>query len=179
MSDVVVKLSTEAEREWWNPVKSTLRHASEKAIESYFSLFHLLVCLAVSNPQIVRDANREVLRFLNGQSSKTHFPNLGHFIVVALVSDQGLDSSLTLAIVYEAIVRNVVWMLDKEAPELSYLVSMLPKTSLMFDVCGALARQNTNPRLSSGTSLGDLNRSHVIIIILSRHGMCWLSSADA
>lgn len=123
MSSVVVKLSGEAEQSWVD-CKSTLTHASEKAIESYFSLFHLLLCLATEQDQIVRDANRQLQRFLGGHTSKESFPNLGQLLVTVLVSDQGLTSDLTLAIIKEAILRNVVWMLDNKGAgmaELSYI----------------------------------------------------------
>jgi len=123
MSIVVVKLSGEAEQSWVD-CKSTLTHASEKAIESYFSIYHLLLCLATEQDQIVRDANRQLQHFLSGHTSKEKFPNLGQLLVTVLVSDQGLAPELTLAIIKEAILRNVVWMLDNKGAgmaELSYI----------------------------------------------------------
>lgn len=123
MTDIVVKLSNEF-KSGFGGTTSTLRHASEKAIESYFHLFHFTLCLAVSEPDIVKEANEEVNRFLRGHTSKQSCPNLGHFITLTLISEQGLTPSLTLAIIHEAIIRNVVWMLDKKGanrPELSYL----------------------------------------------------------
>ena len=123
MTDIVVKLSNEF-NSGWTGTKSTLRHASEKAIESYFSLFHLLLCLAVSDPGIVKEANEEVDLFMEGKSSKEDCPNLGHFITSTLVSDNGLTPALAQEIINEAIIRNVVWMLDSKGankPELSYL----------------------------------------------------------
>jgi ubiquitin-protein ligase len=124
MNDVVIKLSREAESTWGDRPKSTLTHASEKAVESYFSLFHLLLCLATEQPQIVRDANRLLLRFMEGHTSKSACPNLGLLLVAVLVSDQGLTEELTMAIIKEAILRNVVWMLDYKGAgmaELSYI----------------------------------------------------------
>ena len=126
MTNIVVKLSTTFDQTWTRhtTIKSTLRHASEKAIESYFSLFHLLLCLAVANPEIVKEANDRVKRFETGYTSKEDCPNLGHLLTLTLISDQGLNPSLSLAIIREAVIRNVVWMLDKKGadmPELSYL----------------------------------------------------------
>ena len=125
MNTIVVKLSREAEQSWRPDIKSTLMHASEKAVESYFSIYHLLLCLATSQRQIVSDANRRLHSFLRGGNrSKRSCPNLGHLLVAALVSDQGLTQELTRAIINEAIVRNVVWMLDPQGAglaELSYL----------------------------------------------------------
>ena len=126
MTNIVVKLSSTFEKTWTRPtgIKSTLRHASEKAIESYFSLFHLLLCLAVAHPEIVEEANDRVKRFEIGETSKEDCPNLGHLLTLTLISDQGLTPSLSLAIIREAVIRNVVWMLDKKGanmPELCYL----------------------------------------------------------
>lgn len=126
MNNIVVKLSTELEGKWTGrcSVMSTLRHASEKAIESYFGLFHLLLCLAVAQPDIVKEANDRVERFQKGYTSKETCPNLGHLLTLTLISDQALTPSLSLAIIHEAVIRNVVWMLDSKGanmPELSYL----------------------------------------------------------
>lgn len=126
MTNIVVKLSTTFDRTWTSrsSIKSTLRHASEKAIESYFSLFHLLLCLAVAHPEIVKEANDRVKEFEIGHTSKEDCPNLGHLLTLTLISDQGLTPSLSLAIIREAVIRNVVWMLDKKGanmPELSYI----------------------------------------------------------
>ena len=126
MTNIVVKLSTTFEKTWTRPtgIKSTLRHASEKAIESYFSLFHLLLCLAVAHPEIVEEANDRVKCFKIGETSKEDCPNLGHLLTLTLISDQGLTPSLSLAIIREAVIRNVVCMLDKKGanmPELCYL----------------------------------------------------------
>lgn len=132
MNDVVVKLSREAEKSWHNDYrwereetsKSTLTHASEKAIESYFGLFHLLLCLATEHREIVDSANRRLKIFMEGHTSKDACPNLGHLLVAVLISDQGLTEDLITAIIDEAILRNVVWMLDARGAgmaELSYI----------------------------------------------------------
>lgn len=36
----------------------TLSHASEKAVEAYFTLFHLLLCLATEQPALVHFGKR-------------------------------------------------------------------------------------------------------------------------
>ncbi|KAK8877675.1 SUMO-conjugating enzyme ubc9 [Apiospora arundinis] len=118
----------------FNSSASTLRHASEKAIESYFHLFHLLVCLATENPEIVTQANALINNFLKGNRDKSHCPNLGHLLVALLVSDVPVTDELRRAIIKEAITRNVVWLLNpvnsrgrgndsnkKSYPELAYL----------------------------------------------------------
>ena len=124
MNDIVVKFSQEAEKCFDHDSKSSLTHASEKAVESYFSLFHLLLCLATENPAIIHAANRKVNNFLAGRTSKSSCPSLGHLLVSALICDDGMTEQLRLAIIKEAVLRNVVWMLDPKGanmPELAYL----------------------------------------------------------
>ncbi|KAK8070772.1 hypothetical protein PG997_010975 [Apiospora hydei] len=154
MTDIVVKLNlvnldndngnekkqTETEYYYGSQDRncSTLEHASEKAIESYFHLFHLLVCLATESPEIVTQANTLLKSFLGGKRDKSHCPNLGHLLVALLVSDVPVTDELRRAIITEAITRNVVWLLSpnesqrrrypnnrdntkKTYPELAYL----------------------------------------------------------
>ncbi|KAE9974176.1 hypothetical protein BLS_003257 [Venturia inaequalis] len=136
MNDVVVRLSRAASE---GPAevtrsrveqKSTLLHASEKAVESYLSLFHLLVCMAHDDPTIVTAARGQLDRFLGGQVDKSAVPNVGHLLISRLLTD--IDSGgnaenaeeVTIAIVKEAVTRNVVWMLDAKGAgmaELSYI----------------------------------------------------------
>lgn len=106
--------------------KSTLRHASEKAIESYFHLFHLLVCLATGphGEEIVHEANRMIRSFLKGRRGKQHVPNLGHLLTAMHISDVEVTDELRKAIITEAITRNAVWLLDGRGAgmaELGYL----------------------------------------------------------
>lgn len=106
-----------------NP-KSSLTHASEKAIESYFHLFHLLLCLATEDPSIVQSANETLRAFGRGASSKAACPNLGALLVSALISDVDMSDAMIKSIIKETITRNVVWMLDSRGanmPELAYL----------------------------------------------------------
>ncbi|KAI4604364.1 hypothetical protein KJ359_000499 [Pestalotiopsis sp. 9143b] len=117
MTDIVVKLNNV--RIANSNRNSTLNHASDKAIESYFHLFHLLVCLATEDRSIVLAANRILTRFKDGSRSKSFAPNLGNLIVAMLISDIEVTFELRKAIVTEAIVRNVVWTL-RQRPELAY-----------------------------------------------------------
>ena len=124
MNDIVVKFSQAAEDYFDTDSQSSLNHASEKAIKSYFALFHLLLCLATENPAIIHDADAKIHSFLDGQTSKSSCPNLGHLLVATLVSNVGLTEQLRFAIIKEAILRNVVWMLDPTGAgmrELAYL----------------------------------------------------------
>ena len=124
MNDVVVKFNREAERSYGGDPRSTLSHASEKAVEAYFALFHLILCVATEDPSMISRANERIAAFLQGRTSKTVCPNLGHLLVAALISNDGLTENLTVAVIKETILRNVVWMLDSKGAgmaELSYL----------------------------------------------------------
>ncbi|KAI4227734.1 MAG: hypothetical protein L6R40_008190 [Gallowayella cf. fulva] len=121
LNDIVVSFSKEAER---SDARSTLSHASEKAVESYFAIYHLLLCVAGEDPAVVSTANSKISRFMSGKSSKTSCPNLGHLLIATLIGDAGLTEDLSVATIKEAVLRNVVWMLDSKGanmPELSYL----------------------------------------------------------
>ncbi|KAL1897576.1 hypothetical protein Sste5346_003881 [Sporothrix stenoceras] len=126
------------------PAKSTLRFASEKAIESYFHLFHLLVCLAAEHPQVAADANRRLRSFyVDNQHSKTDCPNLGMLLVALLIADDsaigvnkqtgggpGTREDLLKSIITEAITRNVVWLLDSKGAGRAELVHLEPNDTV-------------------------------------------------
>ncbi|KAI1750522.1 hypothetical protein F4782DRAFT_247244 [Xylaria castorea] len=84
----------------------------------------MLVCWATENPNIVRQANKLLRDFQNGKTSKTDCPNLGHLLIALLISDTQVNESLTEFIITDAIIRNVVWLLDQKGAcmaELSYM----------------------------------------------------------
>ena len=106
------------------PAKSALKHASEKAIESYFQLFHLLLCLASSDKSLVKGANSKLQSFAGNKTSKADCPNLGHLLLAILISDVELSEHTMQTIIREAVIRNVVWMLDSKGanmPDLAYM----------------------------------------------------------
>ncbi|KAJ8132393.1 hypothetical protein O1611_g1228 [Lasiodiplodia mahajangana] len=120
MNDIVVQFSQTTNKIG----KSTLIHASDKAMESYFHLFHLLVCLATDDPSIVQQANKLLKNWEDGKRSKADCPNLGHLLIILLISDVQVTDTLIKSIITEAIVRNVVWLLDGNGAnmaELSYM----------------------------------------------------------
>ncbi|KAK4449621.1 SUMO-conjugating enzyme ubc9 [Podospora aff. communis PSN243] len=128
MNDVIVRLNADLEPKGDNcdchAHKSTLRHASEKAIESYFHLFHLLLCIATAKPEVVREANQMIASFMAGKRSKADIPNLGYLLIALLISDTDPTEALMKEIITEAITRNVVWLLDQKGAgmaELGYL----------------------------------------------------------
>ncbi|KAL2070496.1 hypothetical protein VTL71DRAFT_13522 [Oculimacula yallundae] len=136
MNDIVVKLNKETEKEtarapyypYEETPKSTLTHASEKAIESYFHLFHLLLCLATEQPSIRVEANRKLNAFGQGANSKGACPNLGHLLVAALISDVEITEKMLKSIVRETITRNVVWMLDFKGSAMIGLAYLEPSS---------------------------------------------------
>ncbi|KAI1077761.1 hypothetical protein F5B20DRAFT_550297 [Whalleya microplaca] len=124
MNDIVVRLNQVVDdTRNYHSRKSNLHHASEKAIESYFHLFHLLVCLATDDSTLVEKANSLLRSFMDGRQSKTSCPNLGHLLIALLISDIEVTEKLMKDIITEAITRNVVWLFDRGAnmPELSYM----------------------------------------------------------
>lgn len=128
MTNIIAKLNSDLERQGTprGYSKSSLLHASDKAIESYFHLFHLLLCIATGpgGRGIVDYANRMIRNFMAGNTEKAFVPNLGNLLVALLISDIEPTEPLMRAIVKEAITRNVVWMLDTKGAgmaELAYL----------------------------------------------------------
>ncbi|KAM7184603.1 SUMO-conjugating enzyme ubc9 [Rhypophila sp. PSN 637] len=124
MNNIIAKLNSDLEIR--GSSKSTLLHASDKAIESYFHLFHLLLCLATGpdGEKIVSYANSLIKTFMAGNTDKAFVPNLGNLLVALLISDIEPNEPLMRAIVKEAITRNVVWVLDTRGAgmaELAYL----------------------------------------------------------
>ena len=130
MNDIVVRLNKEVGSSmsrqfsaYSTSPQSSLTHASEKAIEAYFHLFHLL-CIATSDPTVVTSADALLNKFIGGATSKQDCPNLGHLLIASLISRVELKQPAIKAIIKEAITRNVVWTLDSKQgnmPELSYL----------------------------------------------------------
>ncbi len=125
MDNLATQLNEDRGRPILPPLKtSTLRHVSERAIESYFHLFHLLLCMAVDDPAVVEAANERVGSFARGRTTKADCPSLGRLLIALLITDVSVDDKLVVAIIIEAIIRNVVWLLDRQGanlPELSYL----------------------------------------------------------
>ncbi|SMQ48494.1 unnamed protein product [Zymoseptoria tritici ST99CH_3D1] len=134
MNEVVVRLSGEAqkydgeeERDRMNGIvrpKSSLKHASEKAMESYFHLFHLLLCVSIERPNVARDAQSMVENFIAYRRTKADCPNLGYLLIAILISDIEVTEDFSKAIIREAVTRNVVWMLDgrgSNLPDLSFM----------------------------------------------------------
>lgn len=122
MNDIVVRLCNQAAAGY---ARSSLVHASEKAIESYYHLFHLLLCRATEDDDLRRSANQTIKGFLvDGKTGKSDVPNLGHLLVAVLISDADVTNDLIIAIIRETITRNVVWMLDSKGSNMQELAYM-------------------------------------------------------
>jgi ubiquitin-protein ligase len=156
MNNVVVQFSADAEKGYHrsNPrstlkpdSRSTLNHASEKSVEAYFGLYHLLLCLATEDRVIVVGANEIISRFIAGPRSKARFPDLGHVLVAALIADAGLTEELTFLIIKEAILRNVVWMLDAKGAGFAELAYLEPTAISEYRLANTFAASPTSYRL--------------------------------
>ncbi|KAJ5051455.1 uncharacterized protein L3040_001232 [Drepanopeziza brunnea f. sp. 'multigermtubi'] len=127
LNDILIKLSKELEQNTYrSPVypyeetaKRTLTYASEKAIESYFHVFHLLVCIAREEPEIVRFANELLFSAEEGNVDKRHISNIGHFMIATLLADIDTSARLTQAVITEVITRNTIRVLQQNS-ELAY-----------------------------------------------------------
>ena len=121
MNDIVIRLSDQVGA---STARSSLVHASEKAIESYYHLYHLLICLAAENTTRVGLVNQTIKGFLEGKTTKNDIPNLGYLLIAILISDADMTIDLLMAIIKETVTRNVVWVLDRKGanmPELAYM----------------------------------------------------------
>jgi ubiquitin-protein ligase len=127
--------------------KSTLTHASEKAVESYYQLYHLLVTLATDDPSIAEKATAWVKAFKNGNRTKTSFPNLGYLLVAMLIADAETTSDLTSAVIAEAISRNVVWMLDDRGAGMAGLSYIEPSEISEFRLAKTYEASKTSYNL--------------------------------
>ncbi|KAF9565751.1 hypothetical protein CPC08DRAFT_747776 [Agrocybe pediades] len=114
----------------YQPYK-TLLAASEKALISYCHLFHLLICLAQSEPAILHDATWKLRNFITKPETrqKTHTPDLGELIVILIlvlvlppIDDLAPMTwdALRGKFLEEAITRNVRWALAA-VPELEVM----------------------------------------------------------
>ncbi|KAB5566239.1 hypothetical protein GE09DRAFT_1272663 [Coniochaeta sp. 2T2.1] len=103
--------------------ESAIHHALEKVLESYFYLFHLLVCFAASEGGsiLVQQANHVIKTFKQDRRSLL---NMDYLHVALLISDEEVTQDLMGKFVAETITRNVPLLLDPKGAgmaELAYL----------------------------------------------------------
>ncbi|KAG9229410.1 hypothetical protein BJ875DRAFT_197923 [Amylocarpus encephaloides] len=155
MNDVVVKLNQKASAPlrqgsyypYSRKPSSTLTYASEKAIESYFHLFHLLSCLATEDKSIIQSANDGLKKFIGGTTSKEACPNVGLLLVAVLISDVEMTQGVLKSIIKETIIRNVVWMLDKKGANRAELAYMEPSAMSKYRLKTTFEAGKTSYRL--------------------------------
>ena len=101
--------------------------ASEKALQGYAHLHHLLLSLCAEQPDIATEAERLLNSFLEEPAArdKIRTPNLGHLLVYLLVAgaSNGWDK-LAQPFLREMLVRNVVFLLDPRHGNRPYLAHM-------------------------------------------------------
>ncbi|KAF9485780.1 hypothetical protein BDN70DRAFT_870657 [Pholiota conissans] len=139
MNNIVVSLMKSCDDAMDKPDRSVrnqnqrLLHASEKAIISYCHIFHLIIQLCETTPQVLQDVNSKLRLFMTQDAArnKAQTPDIGELIVVIMLSHilPNLPSETQPRVAWdeisgkflqEAITRNVRWVL-KDAPELEIL----------------------------------------------------------
>ena len=87
-------------------------HASEKALQGYAYMHHILLFLASKHPGLAALANSKVNRFLESKNGthKKVTPSLGEFLPLLCLSKKGWDAC-KWAYVRESLARNVRWVL--------------------------------------------------------------------
>ncbi|KAB5582890.1 hypothetical protein GE09DRAFT_1049827 [Coniochaeta sp. 2T2.1] len=96
--------------------EAALCHASEKTLESYFHLFHLLVCVAASKDGsiLVQQANRVIKTFKQGRRS---LQNMDYLHVALLISDEEVTQDLKRKIVAETSPATSPYCWTQRAPD--------------------------------------------------------------
>jgi len=87
-------------------------HASEKALQGYAYMHHILLFLASKHPALAAQANSKVKRFLESKNGthKKVTPSLGDFLPLLCLSQKGWGAC-KWAYVRESLARNVRWVL--------------------------------------------------------------------
>ncbi|CAG8449547.1 14768_t:CDS:2 [Funneliformis mosseae] len=103
--------------------RSKVLKASEKALQGYCLLLHLLLKLSKVFPQIITEAEKKINAFMHPDRKnrlKTSTPNLGEFMIYLLLTKNIPWSRFVACFLEELLSRNVVWFLNG-APELAFL----------------------------------------------------------
>lgn len=70
--------------------------------------------MATDQPIMATRANDAIKNFLSGRTGKQDYPNIGHLVIMILISDVEDAAKLNSALIDEAFTRNVVWMLEPQ-----------------------------------------------------------------
>lgn len=87
------------------------RHASERALLGYCSFHHMLLALCQRHPSIAKVATEKVKAFVQGQRDKSKVPDLGQLVVYMTLAEGSTWQQVMSAIMDEAQVRGVLWVL--------------------------------------------------------------------
>ncbi|RIB20027.1 hypothetical protein C2G38_1227162 [Gigaspora rosea] len=93
--------------------------ASEKALQGYCLLFHLLIMLSEKYPEIIKEAENKVPKFMNPKEKyerhKYYTRNLGEFMIYLFLCKNMNWLELCPYFLEESLARNIVWFLNKNA----------------------------------------------------------------
>ncbi|CAG8835772.1 20498_t:CDS:2, partial [Gigaspora margarita] len=92
--------------------KNLFLKASEKALQGYCLLFHLLIKLSEKYPEITKEAINKVLIFMNSEEKR--------FIIYLFLCKNIVWSEFCPYFLEELLAHNVVWFLNKN-PDLAYI----------------------------------------------------------
>jgi len=89
------------------------RHHSERALEGYCAMHHLLLAIARQLPEVIDLAKRRVREFTSSDAArhKSTCPNLGELLVLAALVDELDWPSFAFPYLLESFDRNVRWYL--------------------------------------------------------------------
>jgi hypothetical protein len=108
------------------------RHASEKALLGYCSFHHMLLALRLRHPEIGDVATDRLRRFIGGQRSKAHAPDLGQLLVYMSLTEEVRWEDLAAAVLAESHVRCVRWTL-RDRPMLERAVALEDRLQWTFE----------------------------------------------
>lgn len=97
-------------------------HASEKALNGYCSLLHLLISLALKYPTIPQQSYEKVSSFISRETGrcKASIPDLGEFLIHLALTPSLKWDTICRPLLEELLARNVLWVLGKH-PYLAYM----------------------------------------------------------
>lgn len=84
-------------------------HASDKFIDSYFNCYRILNYYMNNQPLFSKGIDTTITKFINGNTNKTNYPDLGQFIISLLVSKKYTWNDISNKFIQEVDTRNVFW----------------------------------------------------------------------
>ncbi|CAG8562417.1 23313_t:CDS:2, partial [Gigaspora rosea] len=119
INSMVVDLMKACDDSSGRSTRNTVLKASEKALQGYCLLLHLLIMLSEKYPEIIKEAENKVVRFMNPEEKsechKSRTPNLGEFMIYLFLCKNMIWSEICPYFLEELLTRNVVWFLNQNA----------------------------------------------------------------